>query len=618
MDSPTSFERTLDFIEENYLQNLPQVFEIIDKADFIAFDLEFSGCDYKPYFRSVYTDTFDTRYSKYRVDVENFYPIQLGICCFNFDEVSNTFVSRPMNFYVCPYAHRYHNPSLAIRASTLAFLREHHFQFGRLLSEGITTLRKSDEESIREYIRLSRSRYDFKDAQEKEFVEGVIHQVDKWVSQWNRLVESFDRSVPLVTSTSPHSDSDEHKLGASDCPCNKSPDTESPNKDSECDSIRDFLVLPPMSSHERKLLYQVINSKYPVLSLQELDEDNQDIQEEKTKRTRISVPRLTCKTVEQLIPDYEQHAGVRMVVERILQSNKPLIGFQSFGDLVYMLGGIYSELPVHLRDFIQFIDNHIKLLIDLKSILVIKSISDLQMEYDSLSKVYAKTGDWSYPSPAIRSALITGDKVAIHDAANDAYMTGCVFIRLLYRFGFTGNDIGKLPEMYHSLHHSPDQFSLMYHRYKVPFRDQFLVCMNKVHLYHMVSMMPIKVAEFDHIITHEASSCLERDRALFIEDIDPWLTTKMFRSYFQEYESTYFNWLDEQHLLIEFPSAVVADKVYSNWTLAQAAKLENGVGKTPPSGDFSERRLIFEDLKMSRFARYEELCFVGKKNVKHC
>lgn len=52
-----SFKEVVDLTESNFKTYLPFVLETIENCDFIAFDLEFSGTDYKPYFRSVYVDT---------------------------------------------------------------------------------------------------------------------------------------------------------------------------------------------------------------------------------------------------------------------------------------------------------------------------------------------------------------------------------------------------------------------------------------------------------------------------------------------------------------------------------------------------------------------------------
>ena len=52
-----SFKAVVDLTESNFQTYLPLVLETIENCDFIAFDLEFSGTDYKSYFRSVYVDT---------------------------------------------------------------------------------------------------------------------------------------------------------------------------------------------------------------------------------------------------------------------------------------------------------------------------------------------------------------------------------------------------------------------------------------------------------------------------------------------------------------------------------------------------------------------------------
>lgn len=56
-DPETDFATVVDMTESNFLTYLPKVLECINSCDFIAFDLEFSGTDYKSYFRSIYADT---------------------------------------------------------------------------------------------------------------------------------------------------------------------------------------------------------------------------------------------------------------------------------------------------------------------------------------------------------------------------------------------------------------------------------------------------------------------------------------------------------------------------------------------------------------------------------
>ena len=55
--SLANFDIAVDMTAANFEMHLSEVLDIIKNCDFIAFDLEFSGTDYKPYFRSVYADT---------------------------------------------------------------------------------------------------------------------------------------------------------------------------------------------------------------------------------------------------------------------------------------------------------------------------------------------------------------------------------------------------------------------------------------------------------------------------------------------------------------------------------------------------------------------------------
>ena len=57
MEATCVVEDPIDITVNNFDTALPAVLDTIQKSDFIAFDLEFSGTDYKPYFRCVYSDT---------------------------------------------------------------------------------------------------------------------------------------------------------------------------------------------------------------------------------------------------------------------------------------------------------------------------------------------------------------------------------------------------------------------------------------------------------------------------------------------------------------------------------------------------------------------------------
>lgn len=150
------------------------------------------------------------------------------------------------------------------------------------------------------------------------------------------------------------------------------------------------LLLPPLNSHKRKLLYQEVSNRYPMLSLEELPEDNPSTG--KIKRTRITVTKLPNETISPSVPEVCRHAGVRRVVEAMLQSRKPLVGFQTMGDVMYMLGGIYKELPRTLLEFLEMM-KEVDLLVDLKEVVEMEGLKEEDIRHCNLMHAYQQVGE---------------------------------------------------------------------------------------------------------------------------------------------------------------------------------------------------------------------------------
>lgn len=105
------------------------------------------------------------------------------------------------------------------------------------------------------------------------------------------------------------------------------------------------------------------------------------------KATRLYITKKANEEITPTIPDVMKHAGVRHIVEAILTSQKLLIGYQALGDIVYMLGGMYRELPAKLTDFLQQMEE-LKVLIDLKTIVMNDIMKEEGVKNCSLSQIY--------------------------------------------------------------------------------------------------------------------------------------------------------------------------------------------------------------------------------------
>ena len=69
----------------NHKRALPLIVESLQKADFIAFDFEFSGLQLdKDTLSNHLTDSIELRYWKYKQNITHFSPLQLGLCGFKY------------------------------------------------------------------------------------------------------------------------------------------------------------------------------------------------------------------------------------------------------------------------------------------------------------------------------------------------------------------------------------------------------------------------------------------------------------------------------------------------------------------------------------------------------
>ena len=115
-------------------------------------------------------------------------------------------------------------------------------------------------------------------------------------------------------------------------------------------------------------------------------------------------------------PDICKHAGVRIIVEAMLRSRKPLIGFQAIGDLAYMIGGLYKELPRKIEDFLKMMEEEVRVLVDLKAITEFPFLKEEGLGVLSLEKAYAVSEKWDDGVPGIQSSIIRDSHINAHDA----------------------------------------------------------------------------------------------------------------------------------------------------------------------------------------------------------
>jgi len=110
----------------NWKKVSPLLADCAEKAAFVALDFEMSGLWADPELKHYNTDTLAQRYTKARRNIMQFAPLQLGLCFFIKDGMSN-FIAHPFNINCLPSREYVADPG------ALTFLTKHNFDFNMLM-----------------------------------------------------------------------------------------------------------------------------------------------------------------------------------------------------------------------------------------------------------------------------------------------------------------------------------------------------------------------------------------------------------------------------------------------------------------------------------------------------
>ena len=81
--------------------------------------------------------------------------LSLGMVTFHYDAKTDQFTNRAFNFYVWPrpFSRSAPDPRFGCQTSSIDFLVSQNFDFNKLFRDGISYLRPSDENRIRDRIK---------------------------------------------------------------------------------------------------------------------------------------------------------------------------------------------------------------------------------------------------------------------------------------------------------------------------------------------------------------------------------------------------------------------------------------------------------------------------------
>eukprot|EP01084_Bolivina_argentea_P197833 338932_1 len=148
----------VDVTKSNFDEIHQKIKTLLPSCAFVSIDLEFTGLKDTKSFNNNYrlnltrNDLPSQRYMKTREQIQNFLMIQFGICLWIYDNKSFKITGYPFNFWTFPSNSQNSNGlTFLCQTSSLTFLRQHGFDFNKLIDNGIDFLSIDQEKKQREY-----------------------------------------------------------------------------------------------------------------------------------------------------------------------------------------------------------------------------------------------------------------------------------------------------------------------------------------------------------------------------------------------------------------------------------------------------------------------------------
>eukprot|EP00762_Andalucia_godoyi_P004429 ANDGO_08243.mRNA.1 Poly(A)-specific ribonuclease PARN len=431
----------MDFTRENFSESIPLVKMLLAKAEYVAFDLEMTGISLNTRDNAENgADYPEQRYRKMRQVATTYSVIQFGICFFvrnpSADGGSSlAYTATPLNFWAYPeqISEIKYFPRRVIDVGTSVFLKDNHMDFQKWITQGIPFLSRPYRLDFEKY--LFNSLGNFADSQT------AINTYDSFSSLngfWNSEqgkdkaekeslvlskpedIEIFDASVKAITEWDRSSQ----------------------------------LVLPAASAYVRKAVYDWIekNCSRSQIKTESVALDEKIPWQKSITITAIDESVLREERLSMARKAFEQKCGLSLIVWLVMQSGVPVVGHNCFFDWLFTMNDFEQPLPDSLSEFKHAFSKLVK-----GSVFDTKLLSQ---EIEPLAKAGTALGDLhrilqtyqkvqidpssanpesSFPLPPANLPVVSVtlsssyQSEKLHEAAYDAYLTGCVFAHLSHR-----------------------------------------------------------------------------------------------------------------------------------------------------------------------------------------
>ncbi|XP_050645174.1 poly(A)-specific ribonuclease PNLDC1 isoform X1 [Macaca thibetana thibetana] len=378
----------MDLGADEFEESLPLLQELVQEADFVGLDIEFTGLRSNlsgPQQISLF-DLPSEWYLKTRQSVQQFTICQIGLSVFSAIEgEANKYIAHSCNFFLFPTTFGILDSEFSFQASSVQFLNQYGFNYNKFLKNGIPYMNEEQEKKIRHDILTGNWRV--RSSPDKDQIKAVIDKVTRWL--------------------------DLAKEG-------------------------DWMTLPGIAGFQAFEVQLVLRQALP--DIWTVLKDEGVVVKKVSKQHRwylqnTSCDRESCWKEKILL----SARGFSVFFQMLVKAQKPLVGHNMMMDLLHLHEKFFRPLPESYDQFKQNIHSLFPVLIDTKNV-----TKDIWKEMNfprvsNLSEVYEVLNSDLNPTKNSGPEIVHASRCekyvktkCPHEAAYDAFLCGSVLLKVAH------------------------------------------------------------------------------------------------------------------------------------------------------------------------------------------
>lgn len=348
-------------------------------------------------------DDPEARYHKYKLTAEKFKIIQVGLCtfhkCINMENGKHSYVAKPYNIYVFPEDNS-GNSVWSNETSAIIFNREHGMDFNKWIYKGIPFINAKQEKMYTD--NLTDSNVNCYDPSDKTKLKNVTLHKEEDRNKYEEFCKKFSEFL--------YSDIKQFM-------------TERYPK------FFIFLILNNMSENVRKRIYisyDQIEGKHCLLFTKVENEERQYM---------INIE------VGDKMNEIQKKKGFKKIWDALIKKKGTVVGHNCSLDLFFMISHFGDPFPNNLKEWKILIKSYFNNIYDTK--FLYENLCDLfqhlnlQKDSSHLENVFTNLKNIMkdhFLQVRCEGEKSYGENCNYHEAAFDAYATGCSFIWMREHF----------------------------------------------------------------------------------------------------------------------------------------------------------------------------------------